>query len=365
MCTFYIFYMQYTIQKHSYMRKFIFMIAMMLLSTGLFAQALAPSKTFDNTYVTVSGGGITTNFTTTHEKFFFDGAKDIAKSMRPVAAIEVGKYITPVVGFSVEGQAIFNTTRSNTFVDQSNVVGNLKINLSNLIGGYPGQPRFVEFVAVPGLGWGHDYGNVFYDRNYLTYNAGAEVNFNVADHWQINFKPAAVWNNYNNMLRFDRRNLQLRVLAGVTYKFGKAFSYCPYSVTAAEYNTLQNKVKELQDALAKKPTEVEVIKEVEKEVIVEKATAIQNTYVVMFAQGSYELDADAKTELDKIGENSIVGIIATASPEGGKMYNKILSQKRADAVKAYLENRGVKVESAEGLGVVGKSSNRVAIVKIN
>lgn len=348
------------------MKKFFSLIvAFVMMVSFANAQTVEGSRLFDNTFVTVSGGGITTNLTTTHRHFFWHGAKDIVKSVRPVAAIEVGKYITPVVGFSFEGQALFNTTGSNTFVDQSNVIGNLKINLSNLIGGYPGHPRFVEIVAVPGLGWGHDYGDIWWDRNYLTYNAGAEVNFNIAERWQINLKPAAVWNNYNNMLRFDRRNLQVRVLAGVTYKFGKGFTLCPYTVTAAEYNTLQNKVKELQDALAKKPTEVVKEVTVEKEVIVEKTTAVQNTYLVQFAQGSYELDADAKAELDKIGENSIVDIVATASPEGGRLYNKVLSQKRADAVKAYLENRGIKVANAEGLGVVGKSSNRIAIVKIN
>lgn len=340
------------------------MIAAALICSFATAQTVENSRLFDNTFVGVYGGGITTNLTTAPNKFFWKGAENIVKGVRPVAAIEIGKYVTPVVGFSFEGQAIFNTTRSNTFVDQSNVIANVKFNLSNLIGGYPGQPRFVEFVAVPGLGWGHDYGNVYFDRNYLTYNAGAEVNFNIADNWQINLKPAAVWNNYNNILKFHSKNLQVRVLAGVTYKFGN-FKLCPYSVTAKEYNDLQAKVKDLQDALAKKPTEVEVIKEVEKEVIVEKAVGVQNTYLVQFAQGSYALDADAKAELDNVPENSIVKIIATASPEGGRLYNKVLSQKRADAVKKYLEERGVKVDSAEGLGVLGKSSNRVAIVKVN
>lgn len=346
------------------MRKFILATVLMFLATELFAQqTVEGSKLFDNTFISVAGGGITTNLTTTHRTFFWNGAKDIVKGVRPVAAVEFGKYVTPVVGFSVEGQALFNTTKSNTFVDQSNVIANVKFNLSNLIGGYPGQPRLVEFVLVPGLGWGHDYGNMFYDRNYLTYNAGAEVNFNVANRWQINLKPAAVWNNYNNMLRFDRRNLQARVLVGMTYKFGN-FKLCPYSVTANEYNTLQNKVRALQEELAKKPKEVEKEVVVEKviEKVIEKGT---NQYFVQFEKGKYDLDADAKAELDKIPEGTEVAVIATASPEGKKLYNKVLSQKRADEVKAYLEGRKVKVVSAEGLGVTGPTSNRVAIVKVN
>lgn len=346
------------------MRKFILATVLMFLATGLFAQqTVEGSKLFDNTFISVAGGGITTNLTTTHRTFFWNGVKDITKGVRPVATVEFGKYVTPVVGFSVEGQAIFNTTKSNTFVDQSNVIANVKFNLSNLIGGYPGQPRLIEFVLVPGLGWGHDYGNMFYDRNYLTYNAGAEVNFNVANRWQINLKPAAVWNNYNNMLRFDRRNLQARVLVGMTYKFGN-FKLCPYSVTANEYNTLQNKVRALQEELAKKPKEVEKEVVVEKviEKVIEKGT---NQYFVQFEKGKYDLDADAKAELDKIPEGTEVAVIATASPEGKKLYNKVLSQKRADEVKAYLEGRKVKVVSAEGLGVTGPTSNRVAIIKVN
>lgn len=343
------------------------MIAAAFVGTFATAQTVENSRLFDNTFIGVYGGGVTTNLTTTHRTFFWNGVKDITKGVRPVGAVEFGKYVTPVVGFGLEGQAIFNTTRSNTFVDQSNVIANVKFNLSNLIGGYPGQPRLVEVVAVPGLGWGHNYGHAYdiprYDKNYLTYKAGAEVNFNVADNWQINVRPAAIWWNYNNMLKFHSKNLQAQVLVGATYKFGN-FKNCPYTVTAAEYNTLQNKVKELQDALAQKP------KEVEKEVVVEKVVekVIEkgaSQYFVQFAKKSYALDDAAKAELDQIQEGTEVAIVATASPEGSKLYNKILSQKRADAVKEYLEKKGVKVTSAEGLGVTGPSSNRVAIVKVN
>ena len=343
------------------------MIAAALICSFATAQTVENSRLFDNTFIGVYGGGVTTNLTTTHRTFFWNGVKDITKGVRPVAAVEFGKYVTPVVGFGLEGQAIFNTTHSNTFVDQSNVIANAKFNLSNLIGGYPGQPRFVEVVAVPGLGWGHNYGHTYdiarFDKNYLTYKAGAEVNFNVAENWQINVRPAAIWWNYNNVLHFDRRNLQAQVLVGATYKFGN-FKYCPYTVTAADYNALQNKVNDLQKALAEKPTEV--VKEVVVEKIVEKVIEKgASQYFVQFAKKSYTLDDTAKAELDKIQKGTEVAIVATASPEGSKLYNKALSQKRADAVKEYLEKKGVKVTSAEGLGVTGPSSNRVAIVKVN
>ena len=59
-----------------------------------------------------------------------------------------------------------------------------------------------------------------------------------------------------------------------------------------------------------------------------------------------------------------VCVIATASPEGTAEYNKALSQRRADVVKAYLEARGVTVEKAEGLGVQGDASGRVSVVTV-
>ncbi|MBQ2060998.1 MAG: OmpA family protein, partial [Prevotella sp.] len=59
-----------------------------------------------------------------------------------------------------------------------------------------------------------------------------------------------------------------------------------------------------------------------------------------------------------------VEIVGTASPEGSAEKNQILSQDRANAVKSYLEGRGVIVDSAVGKGVQGTTSNRLAIVTV-
>lgn len=355
------------------MRKFLFIVAaVMMLPFVANAQTVQGSKIFDNTFVGVYGGATTTNLMTTHRTFFWNGAKDIVKGVRPVAAVEFGKYVTPVVGFSVEGQAIFNTTKSSTFVDQSNVIANAKVNLSNLIGGYPGQPRFVEVVAVPGIGWGHNYGHDYdiphFDKNYLTYKVGAEVNFNVADNWQINVRPSAIWWNYNNMLKFHSKNLQAQVLVGATYKFGN-FKNCPYTVTAAEYNALQNKVKELQDALAKKPTEVE--KEVVKEVIVEKVKEAYKTtpLIVTFKLGSSKLSPVEKLKIERfaeeVGKDAKIRVIGSAdTATGTERINNKLSQARAEIVEKTLKDAGVKEVSTETKLDIDKvaSMSRSAVV---
>ena len=119
-------------------------------------------------------------------------------------------------------------------------------------------------------------------------------------------------------------------------------------------------------------TEVKVVEYVDRVVNnyngpVTNAAAVNDvadTYV-FFAFNSDVLDDRAKAELDKIGQNGIYDIIAFASNEGSKEYNLALSQRRADAVKAYLEDRGCKINSAVGKGVqFGLTTGRVAIVSV-
>ena len=95
---------------------------------------------------------------------------------------------------------------------------------------------------------------------------------------------------------------------------------------------------------------------------VEKANQ-ENTWIVRFAFDSSELTNDAKTILDGIGQDAIVDIVAEATNEGSKDYNKKLSQKRANVVKSYLENRGLRVNSAVGVGA-SETGSRIAVVKI-
>jgi outer membrane protein OmpA-like peptidoglycan-associated protein len=102
---------------------------------------------------------------------------------------------------------------------------------------------------------------------------------------------------------------------------------------------------------------------VEKIVEVPATTEVYGQWVVQFAQNSFELTNEAKALLDTIGEDIIVDVIGTASPEGSKEYNQKLSEKRAETVANYLTNRGIRVNSWEGKGVqIGTATNRLAIV---
>ena len=107
--------------------------------------------------------------------------------------------------------------------------------------------------------------------------------------------------------------------------------------------------------------EVPVIKEVVKEVP-GKTTFVQSTYVVTFPVNSAEIGNTS--ELDGIKKGSNVEIVAYASPEGKSSVNQRLSQKRADAVAKYLQNKGVNVTRIIAKGADTNHANRIAIVTV-
>ncbi len=113
------------------------------------------------------------------------------------------------------------------------------------------------------------------------------------------------------------------------------------------------------EKVIEKPVEVEkvVTKEVTKEVYTGNGV-----HVVCFAQGKYELTAEAKAELDNV--KGSCDVVAYASPEGDVDANKTLSENRAKAVADYLTSKGVKVNKVAGEGAKNEASNRIAIVTV-
>ena len=359
---------------------FSILMAFMVMCFTLNAQTVENSRVLENTYVTVYGGAITTTHTGGNA-FFWDGAKNIVKGIRPVAGLEVGKYVTPVVGFGIEGLAMFGTTGSNTFVDQSNLVANLKLNLSNWFGGYKGEPRRVEVVFVPGLGWGHDYGDVYNDRDYLTYNLGAELDVNLGRTraFQIVVKPVVMWNNYGtpdgNPLTPTLPHMEGRLQAGLSYKFGSRrtnshnFVLCPYSVTASDYASAKALIAELE---AREP----VVKEVIVKEVVHDTVTVEPCYVeeipviVAFDKNSSAIFEDELIDLNMYlsGLDKNASILVTGSADtmtGSKAYNQKLAEKRANAVKAYIVKKGFSnVKTNVVLDIAeNRTSSRIAVVK--
>ena len=168
-------------------------------------------------------------------------------------------------------------------------------------------------------------------------------------------------------VKFDKTYAQLGVMVGYTYHFKT--SNGTHAFKTYDVGAMIAEIDRLNDELAKKPKEVEVIKYVDRTVnnynapVTNSFANAGNGTYVFFAFDSAELDDRAKEALDKIGQNGVYDIVAFASNEGNLEYNKALSQRRADAVKKYLEDRGCKINSAEGKGVVfGPTTGRVAII---
>ena len=375
------------------MKKFIFTLAITMMAViSVNAQtATENSKVLDNTYVGVEAGVSTPlNFNSMFP-------------VNPAVGVKLGKEFTPVFGVEVEGVAIlsdnfyrdgvngsipaagaFNVHKAgsvNTFVKATNVGLNGVINWSNLLLGYQGTPRFFEVKTNTGIGWLHYFGHMSTNvlgawmpttkKNALTAKTAVDFAFNLGKEkaHTITVSPGVYWNlNETGAVQFNKNFAQLGVMVGYTYHFKTSngtrhFKTYDVGAMAAE-------IGHLNEELAKKPKEVEVIKYVDRNNApatnaISNATGFGVTETVYFAFNSAELDARAKETLDKLGQNGVYVIDAYASSEGSTAYNLKLSQRRADVVKTYLESRGAKVDSATGHGVqFGTTTGRVAVVKL-
>ena len=126
-------------------------------------------------------------------------------------------------------------------------------------------------------------------------------------------------------------------------------------------------IDRLNGALSECESREPEIRYVEKivEVPANTATIVTNadTWIVTFATNSSSLTNEAKYILKQIGNDAIVDVFATASPDGSATFNQKLSDKRAATVADYLTKLGIKVNSWEGRGV-NPVTGRAAIVKV-
>ena len=342
------------------MKKLFVLFAAAMLSASVSAQTVQESKTFDNIYIGVNGGVATK---TTGNRWL--------SNLNPNAGLRIGRWFTPVFGLAIEGNAYFSNKPAEsvgTVVRGINTQLLGTVNLSNWFGGYKGEPRAFEVVALYGLGWGHLFGTQNGKQNNMTSKAGLDFAFNLGANkaWQIYVEPAIVWGLAGNSIigknepRYDINTSYVQLNAGIIYKFNNSNGTHNFKIVEprdqAEIDALNAQINELGNG---KPEVVEKI--VEK--VVQAPAAVEQVYVT-FAQGKSDLTSAAKADLDAIVSGKHVRIIGTASPEGNKPLNDKLSQARADVVADYLKARGVIVDEAVGKGVQGITSNRLAIVTV-
>lgn len=278
--------------------------------------------------------------------------------------LKIAKDFTPAFGVEAEGIAFLNDNHFSdikTAVKATNVGLSGVFNLSNIFGGYKGTPRVFEVKTVTGIGWLHSWDT---PNNFLTSKTGLDFVFNVGKKKAHSFvlTPAVYWNlNKFGNIKFDKRGSQLAINLSYIYHFKT--SNGTHHFKTYDVGAMIGEIDRLNGALSECESREPVTKIVEKTVEVPTTVFKNSKWFVQFAQGSAELTDEAKAVLDTIGEDSIVDVIGTASPEGSKEFNQMISEKRAAVVADYLTKRGVKVNSWEGKGVqIGLATNRLAIV---
>ena len=278
--------------------------------------------------------------------------------------VKATKEVTPIFGVQLEGIAIMNSNHfanTHTAIDAVNVNLNLATNLTNAFLKYAGKPRSFEISAITGFGWLHDCGPV---KNDFLAKTGLDFAFNLGSEKQhsVVITPAIMWNlTQPGNFKFSRSHAQLGV--GVSYLFHFMNSNGTRHFKIHDIGAMNEELNLLRASTnAPKCCKKEVV---EVKNVVETTVVTPNEWVVQFAQGSYELTSEAKDLLDTIGDNLLVDVVGTASPEGGAEWNQSLSENRAKAVADYLTNRGLKVRNCVGKGVhIGASTNRLAIVTV-
>ena len=332
-------------------------------------------------------------------------------SMRPLVNLTLAKQLTPVYGLGLEGKALLAGDKlygmhSCTAVDGLNLSLLNMLNLSNLFGGYKGKSRPVEWVAVYGLGWGHQYVSHARDYNYAVSKAGLDINFNFgkAQAWQFNVRPAVTWNLEGSHYRggatdcagveYNINHAALELTAGVTYKFrnsngthgfklARLHNQSEIDALNAKINDLRQEITRQAERISKRDKTIRTIQEQlndcrnSKPAVRETSRTKELESVVTFAQGKASVERSQLPNVERIATflknhpEARVAIKGYASPEGSAEVNARLARARAEAVKQLLMNR-YKIASqrieADGQGVGNMFSepdwNRVSISTI-
>lgn len=366
------------------MKKIFTLFAGLMAAATISAQTVLESKTFDNVYIGINGGLATK--ATGHAWL---------KDMNPNAGLRIGRNFTPVFGLAAESNVYFKNTNGHTTGTVVNGMNTSLLgttNLTNLFGGYNGEPRLFELTALYGLGWGHVFGHPTkdYKADMLTSKAALDFGFNLGQKkaWQLYIEPAMIWalngNGYQGV-KYDVNRASFQLNVGLVYKFKNSNGSHNFVVAElrdqAEIDILNNKINDLRDELAGKDDEIadmdRQIAELKQQLADcqnQTTTACERLQpVVIFRQGKSTIDRAQYASIELIAkymkdnQDAKVEIKGYASPEGSAKFNQKLSQARAEAVKKALVKRynisADRIE-AKGMGATNKLSERVEFNRV-
>ena len=248
------------------MKKLFVILAAVVLTVSASAQekeVVTAHKTFDNWYLGINAGAATPM-----QKW---GDAGFMKGFAPSVGLRLGKNLTTVVGVAIDANAYFESDekslmKTRTFFNAINIDGVGTFNLSNFFGGYLGKPRLVEFIALGGFGWTHQFGSYNCLRaNGINSKAALDLTFNLGSSRavQLYLEPALVFGLWDNGRMFnalshhtinfgyDSRSGLFQLNVGLNYKFGtsngtKNFAFARLR-DQGEIDDLNARINELRD----------------------------------------------------------------------------------------------------------------------
>ena len=385
------------------MKKLFLMLAVAMMTASVSAQntAVTANKAGDNWYIGINAGVAT--------PVMKIGDYGFMKGVSPEFGFRLGKNLTTVFGLALDINNYFGNKSdsksmfgSKTFINSTDFDILSTWNLSNLFGGYLGQPRKFEVIALAGGGysraWAQKQGGI---NAKLAFDLA--LNLGDAKQWQVYLEPGVVlgqpYPHYANPFRkteflFNGKkwNGAFSLKLGVNYKFGTSNGTHNFKIEElrdqAEIDALNAKINELRGDVDAKNGQLnaanQTINDLKKKLaecearptqIVEEKKETTLQPIVIFRQGKSTIDAAQYASVEMVAKylknhpESKVLVKGYASPEGKAELNQKLSEARATAVANALIKR-YKISkdriTTQGLGATSEISeendfNRVAM----
>ena len=380
-------------------------MAAVAVSASVFAQgtAVVPNKTGDNIYFGANFGVSTP----------LKGYKALG-NLTPELGIRFGKNFSTVFGLAIDADLHFASSPKNynlygkeykldtkTFVDNTNISLIGTANLSNLFGGYKGDPRSFELIGLGGFGWGHRFGNSELESFTSKIGLDFALNLGADKAIQVFAEPSITWDLLGstevlNALDYHNDRAHFSFKLGLNYKFMNSNGKHNFSIEQlrdqSEIDGLNAKINDLRStisaneartnrALTEKDAEINRLKRELEECQNKPATVVEQVVkqtanlqpTVVFGQGKSVVEKSQEANISLIANymkkhpEAKVKISGYASPEGNPELNQRLSEARANAVKDVLVKK-YKIAAdrleTEGLGATDKLFDEVEFNRV-
>ncbi len=395
------------------MKKLFLAMVAAMFAANVSAQgtAITANKAGDNWYIGVNAG-----VATPMQKW---GDYGFMKGVAPKIGVRLGKNLTTVFGLALDVDAwMLSKTDSKSMMGTKTFFNGIDVdlmgtfNLMNLFGGYKGEPRPFEIIALLGGGWSHRPGSACYDhytRNGLNAKFAFDLALNLGQEkaWQLYLEPAVVFGcktwgytgaNAMTMVepvrgKLDSRNGLFQLSVGFNYKFLNSNGTHNFKIAElrdqAEIDGLNAKINELRADVNSKDGQIAAnareIADLKAKLAACEARPVQTIVeekkenilqpMVIFRQGKSTIDAAQYASIEMVAKymrnhkDANVIVRGFASPEGNAELNQKLSEKRAEVVRDALIKR-YKISkdriTTQGMGATDKISeendfNRVAM----